>query len=205
MNPWLLALESVLLYLLPPVLIMAGLLPKFSVMPALWAGFLYAAFVLRRDAPELLRFHFDRRAFRRILIRFVPLAALIVLFVWHFFPRLLFSLPRRDPGLWLLVLLLYPPLSALAQEVVFRAFFSYRFGTLISNRGLFILCNALLFAYIHTVFGNPVAVLFTFIGGVLFMSTYLKTRSVTMSTIEHALYGNLVFTLGIGQFFYRIG
>ncbi|MBD3801361.1 MAG: CPBP family intramembrane metalloprotease [Campylobacterales bacterium] len=94
-----------------------------------------------------------------------------------------------------MVILLYPLFSVLAQEIVFRAFFIHRFGQRAEPRTL-IVVNALLF-------GNVVAVVFSFLGGLLFMSTYLKTRSVGASSIEHALYGDLVFTLGIGFFFYH--
>jgi drug/metabolite transporter (DMT)-like permease len=38
---------------------------------------------------------------------------------------LLFNLPRQRPLAWALVLVLYPPLSALPQELVFRAFLSF--------------------------------------------------------------------------------
>ncbi|MEJ2468591.1 MAG: CPBP family glutamic-type intramembrane protease [Campylobacterales bacterium] len=106
-------------------------------------------------------------------------------------------------NLWLMILFLYPPLSALVQEIVFRAFFAYRFATILKSRTVFLLSNALVFAYIHSVFGNAIAVVFSFIGALLFLSTYLKTRSVAMSAIEHALYGNLIFMLGIGRFFYH--
>ena len=205
MNVWLMALESTLLYILPPLLVVTGLLPKVAIMPLLWAVFLYAVVVLHRSGADILRFHIDWPALRYILARFVLLAALMTVFVIHFFPQMFFSLPRQHPLFWLLILLLYPLLSALVQEIVFRAFFAYRFESRIPNRSLFLLSNAILFAYIHSVFGNAIAVVFSFIGALLFMSTYLKTRSVAMSTIEHSLYGNLVFTLGIGQFFYHNG
>ena len=205
MNVWLMALESTLLYIVPPALVVTGLLPKIAIMPLLWAVFLYAVVVLYRSDNRVLRFHIDRPALRIILARFMFLAPLMTLFVVFFYPQLLFSMPLQHPRLWILILVLYPLLSALAQEIVFRAFFAYRFERFIPDRSLFLLSNGLVFAYIHSVFSNFVAVGFSFIGALLFMSTYLKTRSVTMSTIEHALYGNLIFTIGIGRFFYHAG
>jgi len=205
MNIWLLVLESVLLYFVPPMLVVTGLLSKMMIMPLLWTVFLYAAVVLQRSGTHMPRFRIDWPALRIILGRFMLLAPLMTLFVLFFYPQMLFSMPRKHPGLWLTVLFLYPLLSALAQEVVFRTFFAYRFERLISSRVLFLFSNAILFAYIHSVFGNAIAVGFSFIGALLFMSTYLKTRSAVMSTIEHALYGNLIFTLGIGRFFYHGG
>jgi uncharacterized protein len=205
MNIRLLLLESVLLYAMPPLLILSGALPKYTVMPMLWAALVYVLFILRRSDPAVLRFHIDPQMLRHILLRFALLATLMVLFVICCYPKMLFSLPMHHPGFWLLVMLLYPPLSALAQEVVFRAFFAYRYEKLIPQRALFMLSNALVFAYVHSLYANPVAVSFSFAGALLFMSTYLKTRSVAMSTVEHALYGNLIFTLGLGHFFYHAG
>lgn len=197
----LLLIESFLLYLLPPLFIMTGILPKASVMPLLWIGMFYALFILRRNRIAL-SFRFDPQAWRRLFLRFLILGGVLGLFVRLVYPELFLALAQERPKLWILILLLYPLLSVLAQEILFRAFFVYRFETLMNRRSLLLL-NALIFAYIHAVFGNIVAVVFSFLGGLLFMSTYLKTRSVAASSFEHALYGDLVFTLGIGYFFYH--
>ena len=185
------------------MLVIMGILPKAAVMPLLWLGTVYALFLLRKQKVKSLFWHFDRDALKHIFARFVFLGLLLGIAVWAYFPEMLFSFPRMRPELWLAVMLLYPLLSALAQEIIFRTFFAYRFEHIIADRRALILINALLFSYIHGVFGNPVAVVLSFLGSLLFMSTYLKTRSVTMTTIEHALYGNLIFTLGIGTFFYH--
>lgn len=196
-----LALESFLLYLLPPLLIMIGILPKAAVMPMLWIGMFYALFILRRNRITL-SFAFDPRLWTRLFLRFLILGGALGLFVRLVYPELFLVFVQERPKLWILILLLYPLLSVLAQEILFRAFFLYRFETLMNRRSLLIF-NALIFAYIHAVFGNIVAVVFSFLGGLLFMSTFLKTRSVAASSFEHMLYGDLVFTLGIGYFFYH--
>jgi len=198
-----LALESLLLYLLPPLLVILGIVPKIAVMPLLWLGMIYALFMLRSGGNGRMLWHIDRGPLRHILLRFALLGSILGVTVRILFPELLFAFPRAYPGFWFAVMLLYPLLSALAQEIVFRAFFAYRFEDVIVNRRLFLVSNALLFSYIHGVFGNPVAVVLSFLGSLLFMSTYLETRSLSMSTLEHALYGNLIFTLGIGTFFYH--
>ena len=205
MNSWLLVLETFLLYFVPPMLVVTGILPKIMIMPLLWAVFLYALIVMYRSGTYILRFHFDWHALRIILARFMILAPLMTIFITVFYPQMLFAMPRQHPLLWLTILMLYPLFSALIQEIVFRTFFAYRFNRLIASRFHLLLFNAVVFAYIHSVFGNAIAVGFSFVGALLFMSTYLKTGSVTMSTIEHSLYGNLIFTLGIGRFFYHGG
>jgi membrane protease YdiL (CAAX protease family) len=54
----------------------------------------------------------------------------------------------------------------------------------------------------HIVFRNPLALLLTFAGGVLFAKTYSDTRSLLISMVEHTLYGNYIFTIGLGKYLY---
>jgi len=198
----LLLLESALLYLLPPMLVFSGILPKIAIMPLLWIVFLYTFIVLRRSKVKL-HMYVDHTLLRHILKRFALLGTLTVLFVLCCYPQLFLTYPREHFVYWLIIMFLYPLLSALPQEIVFRAFFTYRYEALIPDRLLLLLSNALLFAYVHCVYGNVIAPFFSFLGAMMFMSTYLKTRSLLMSTIEHVLYGNLIFTLGLGNFFYH--
>jgi len=194
--------EFLLLYLCPPLLIAAGVLPKVALMPLLWVGMLYA-YVMMRRAGQRMPLGFSRDALGGLMLRWLLLGTLLALFVRLVFPQMFLSLPEQRPLLWLAILVLYPLFSAFAQEIIFRAFFVYRYERILTHPALFMLVNALLFAYIHIVFANLTALLLSFLGGLLFISTFLRTRSVTMSTIEHGLYGNLVFTLGIGPFFYH--
>jgi hypothetical protein len=54
----------------------------------------------------------------------------------------------------------------------------------------------------HIIFHNWIAVILTVFGGMLFAVTYYRSRSTIMVSIEHALFGGLMFTIGLGQFFY---
>jgi CAAX protease family protein len=40
------------------------------------------------------------------------------------------------------------------------------------------------------------------VAGLLFASTYERSRSTLLVSIEHALYGDVVFTVGLGSLFY---
>jgi hypothetical protein len=39
----------------------------------------------------------------------------------------------------------------------------------------------------------------TFIGGILFAFTFKKTKSTLLVSIEHAIYGCWLFTVGMGE------
>lgn len=105
--------------------------------------------------------------------------------------------------MWLAVITLYPLASAFLQEIVFRAFFTLRYRALFNHAYSFVIINATIFGWVHILFGNFIAVTFTFLGGVLFARTYLKTRSTLLCAVEHSLYGDFIFTIGLGKFFYH--
>ena len=118
-------------------------------------------------------------------------------------PESLFSLIKINPLLWLLVMLLYPILSVYPQELIYRGFFFHRYSNLIRNPSLSIGLNALLFGYMHIIFHNWIAVILTLVGGLYFAILYQRSHSVLFVSIVHAIYGNLLFTLGLGQYFYH--
>lgn len=62
--------------------------------------------------------------------------------------------------------------------------------------------NALAFALLHTVYPNAVAPLLSLPAGLLLAHTYQRTGRVGPVWPEHVLYGTLLFTLGLGEFFY---
>ncbi len=114
----------------------------------------------------------------------------------------LFGFPRERTARWLSVLLLYPLFSALAQEVIFRVFLFHRYRTLFVTPASMISASALVFAFAHLILDNWLAPLLALIGGVLFGWTYLRTRSLLLVTLEHGLWGNWLFTVGLGKYFY---
>jgi membrane protease YdiL (CAAX protease family) len=66
-----------------------------------------------------------------------------------------------------------------------------------------IVASAAAFAFLHIIFHNSLAMALTFVGGLLFAARYAQTRSLATSSVEHALYGCWLFTVGLGQFFYH--
>ena len=112
-----------------------------------------------------------------------------------------FSLPRRNFPLWVMVMVLYPVLSVYPQELIFRALFHHRYGPLFGTHRAALVVNAVAFGLAHAVFHNAVAVGLTLAGGALFSITYVRTKSLLAASVEHALYGCLLFTLGLGWYF----
>jgi membrane protease YdiL (CAAX protease family) len=118
-------------------------------------------------------------------------------------PERLFILVRERPQLWAAIMLFYPLLSVYPQEMLFRAFFFRRYGPLFGSERAAVVANALVFGWAHVFFPSPViAVALTIVGGWLFAATYRRTGSLRLAWLEHALYGNLIFTVGLGEFFF---
>jgi uncharacterized protein len=179
----------------------------FPPIPALWLGAAYCLFRLRSDSA------FDRRLLwspaefpslsGQIVLMFLTAAILLGLGVYFLQPAALFAFVRREPWFWGLAMLLYPVLSVYPQGIVYRAFFFHRYGSLFPGALGMILASAVAFAFVHIIFRNPIAVSFTLVGGLLFAWRYQQTGSLFTSSLEHALYGCLMFTIGLGDYFYK--
>ena len=118
-------------------------------------------------------------------------------------PWRLLQMPLDVPGLWLRIMLLYPLLSALPQELIFRALYFERYGGLFPNGTVALAINAGVFALAHLFYANWVALSLTFAGGLAFAWAYRRLRSFPLAFVLHMLGGQLVFTSGLGWFFYH--
>lgn len=137
----------------------------------------------------------------RMLQRFA-LGALLSAGIFYLInPDDFMSLPRERLQLWLLVMVLYPVLSALPQELIYRRFLFSRCEALGLN-SCFAMCgvSTLVFGFAHIVFSNWQAVAMSLIGGLIFSDTYCRSRSLRLVWAEHALWGNWIFTIGLGKY-----
>jgi membrane protease YdiL (CAAX protease family) len=110
---------------------------------------------------------------------------------------------RSRPRLWLLIMIAYPVFSVYPQEIVYRAFFFHRYAAILPTQTSMVVASAAFFALGHVFFLRPwIAMSLTFAGGLLFSYHYAISRSLLLASIEHALFGQLIFTIGLGRFFY---
>ncbi len=116
-------------------------------------------------------------------------------------PQDVFGLYRLDLRLFVLVMLLYPFLSALPQELVFRLLFFVRYRRILPAGRAALILNAALFSLAHLMYWSWIVAALTFAGGLVFAATY-EARGLPAAWVMHAVAGNTLFTVGMGAFFF---
>ena len=204
---------AVIFFLLPGVIAFGNI--RVPLLPLMWGLAVAGIAVLVCDAS------FDRRRLwnlaaitRRdlgfVLGRFAVLAVVLAGVLWIMrgrtvwgleFPGAMFTFPRARPAFWLLVMVAYPLLSVLPQNVVWRVFLFHRYRGVFGDRFLMVVVSAAAFGWAHIVMNNWFAVVTTLVGGLFFAQTYRRSDSMLLASVEHALYGCWMFTVGYGLLF----
>ncbi len=198
-------LEFVALFGLIPFFYFLRLFP-IPVLLFLWIMSGIAALYLWRHPKvrfkEMFSWKVPKEKLSFVLKRFLILSLPVALAVYALTPDRFLDFPVQRTEVWLLVLGIYPIFSVIPQSLIYRKFFELRYRPLFSGNRMFILGGAISFSYMHLIYENWIAVAMTLVGGYMFMRTYVETRSFLLSCLEHALYGCLMFTIGLGHYFY---
>lgn len=137
---------------------------------------------------------------RASLRLFIPSALVISLLVYVLTPDAFFLLPSQHLDLWLATMLIYPLLSVIPQELIFRTFFFHRYKQILPSKHWRLAISSCSFALAHVIYGNWVAVAVSCIGGLIFGYRYMQSRSTLVVIAEHSLWGCFLFTIGVGVF-----
>ena len=140
--------------------------------------------------------------FIRIIIRWIFASFILFIITFYFFNEKFFIIQNNKPEILWKIMILYPIFSALPQEFIFCKFFFYRYKSIFKSDNNLVISSALFFAITHILFLNFIAPILSFIGGLLFANTYNKHRSLLLVSIEHGLYGNTLFFIGLGWYFW---
>lgn len=143
------------------------------------------------------------RSWKTLGLRILISVLVISLLSFIFLPQdRLFYLPINNTKLWILIMIFYPVWSACTQEVIYRGFYFHRYLPLFKSDKLAIVVNGFLFGLLHVIFRNWIAVIGAAVIGVVWALSYIKHRSLLIVSIEHAIVGNYLFTIGLGYYFY---
>lgn len=193
-------IELFIIFILLPV----SFALTFSIWIKLAIGFLgfgYVIYVLLKveGCKFKLAPHLNWKSFwKQTFLKFVIIAFVTMGYVYFTDASALFRVVAHKPTLWLFILFVYTVFSVYPQELIYRTFFFQRYEDFFSNNNQLLFLNAVVFSLGHIFFKNTLVLVLTFLGGLLFAFTYNKTKSTVLVSIEHAIYGCWLFTVGMG-------
>ena len=195
-------IEMIILFVIVPGLLALSI-PVIIKLISVILALVYVGIVTYKER-NLINFKIDLKKpskafFKRVSIISVLIVLLGISIIQFVDPSLLFSVVKQKPMLWFMILFVYAFLSVIPQELVYRGFFYNRYQSLFSNKQLFSILNVVCFSWCHLFLLNAWVMIITVLGGILFVYTYEKEKNILWTVVEHSLYGNLVFTLGLGQ------
>lgn len=167
-----------------------------------FVGFLYVIFVLLKVESKQFKIanRLNWKLFsKKTIIKLTVIIVLTTTYVWLFDRTNLFLVVRNNPLKWLVILFIYSFFSVYPQELIFRTLYFQRYESIFKSKSLMIFINAIVFSLAHLFFKNTLVLVLTFLGGLLFALTFQKTKSTLLVSIEHAVYGCWLFTVGMGN------
>ena len=194
-------IELILLFIILPISFTLNYSPILKLAFG-FIGFIYILYVLFKTERISIKISKDlnwTKFWKNTLLKFIFIAIFTSLYVWFTSRESFFSVVINKPKMWVLILLFYSIFSVFPQELIYRTFFFKRYKSIIKNEKVFIFMNAVLFSIAHLLFKNTLVLILTFIGGLLFAFSYKKNNSTLLVSIEHALFGCWLFTVGMGS------
>jgi hypothetical protein len=204
---WLLV-EMLAFFVVTPILLYNLLyeqrIPLFALLPPVFVFFIIFLTIDRSFSwRKTLGVGIRLKDLASVVLIFAIAGPALAIFAYNDVPERYLAFPQRAYDLWLTIMIVYPLVSVTAQEIMYRVFFFHRYRPLFAGdpqAGIFL--NAVLFSFSHIVFQDVTTLIISFMGGLLFAWRYESSRSFWTLCLEHALYGNLIFTLGLGKYFY---
>ncbi|MHA7773149.1 CPBP family intramembrane glutamic endopeptidase [Roseibium sp. M-1] len=188
-----------------PVLLM-GLSVQLLRFATIFLVALYAVWRLWANgvAGTYLSFNWTgcRAALPGIMLRWLLGSMVILAVVLTLSPERLFCIPRANPALMAVIVTFYGLVSVLPQEIAFRGYAAWRLDSLHLPFWAACLISAVLFGWVHILFGSMLSVALSGAAGLSFYRTYRKYRSLAAVWLEHSLLGISVFALGLDNLFY---
>ncbi|WP_299888295.1 CPBP family intramembrane glutamic endopeptidase [uncultured Lacinutrix sp.] len=194
-------LEFFLIFIIIPV--------SFAIAFSIWIkmiisilGFFYIIYVLLRVENNKFKIAKNlnwNRFFKETFFKLIVIIAITTLYVYYTKSSNLFIVLREKPLMWVAILFVYSVFSVYPQELIYRTFYFQRYENLFKSKELFFFINAIVFSLAHLFFKNTLVIILTFLGGLLFAFTFHKTKSTILVSIEHAIYGCWLFTVGMGE------
>jgi len=178
------------------------ILPSSLLLPVLVVVILILRFGTDFKWKELVFMRTTRKILVKDGVILLISGTCLFLFVITLFPDKLFNLPRANPLIWLALGAFYPVFSAYPQEIIFRTYIFRRYRKVFKRDWQMIAASGLSFSFVHILYYHPISMILTLIGGIYLAAVYNRSRSVLYNAILHGILGMIVFTVGLGEFFW---
>lgn len=130
----------------------------------------------------------------------LAMAVTLAIIEWRY-PGRAFALLMQSPMTMAMIFMLYPLLSALPQELIFRELWFRRYGALLPSGRAGLLLNAAAFSLAHLMYWNWTVLVLTFGAGLVFAWGW-KRDGLPMAWALHSIGGLAIFAGGLGILFY---
>lgn len=203
-NSWL-VIEFVLLFFGVPLYIFFDpnlIHPSALVLPILIGIFIYLRRLPNFKFKDLIRFTVSKKEVLLHLLTAAAVTIVMLLIVYFLNRENLFNLLKANPFILIMLCIFYPIFSAYGQEIIYRTFLFHRYRAIFKSDALIILASGITFSFVHIVYYSHISIILTLILGLYLAKTFLKTRSVLFVAILHGIYGNMVFIIGMGSYFW---
>lgn len=176
--------------------------PSAIVLPILVVIFLYLKRLTNFRFRELIGLNIKKQTVLMHSLIILATSLILLLAVYLFNRNNLFNLPKSNPLIYILLCVFYPVFSAYGQEIIYRTFLFYRYRTIFKSKLSIVLASSITFSFMHIVYYSHISIILTFVSGLYLSFTYLKTKSVLLTTIIHGILGDIIFTIGLGGYFW---
>lgn len=206
MSKFLKVLEIVIIFFLLPLLMKYNLIPLPRIIMLLLVFIVVLIVCIRKNYFPTAWNYFPtlgKAYWLKIGAVYLGSFLLFVAYLSFILHETPFLILREKPLFMLIIALLYPFVSALPQEIIYRTFFFARYKSLFSKPIYLLLFNMVAFSWLHIIYNNIESIVLTLLAGLVFTLSYYRKRSLLLVTLEHSILGLIIFLTGMGQFFYK--
>ena len=196
-------LEFFFIYLIIPIVLVVFFQKKILLYLVLYIIFFLSIILLKKE-NFLFKSLFKKLNFTSFFLYSIVFFFTIFLYTYLYNKKTLFNFPLNDFEHWFFLMLFYPIIYVLPQEIIYRVLFMKRYARLFKyNTKYTYVINTFVFSYGHLVFGNIHALILTALSSSFFLHEY-KNNSFLNCFLLHMIGGQLIFTIGLGEFFFKI-